>query len=99
MFDTRKFAIQIQATTRTIFKCDENGIGGLANIEQIENDPFSTILFVVGNYYNKIDQCSKKKVDLFVGAYVDQLHKSIQDLGEENIKSIISEFNEIIKTV
>lgn len=99
MFNTKHYAIQIEATAKTIFKFDISKIGGLADVKQIEKDPFSTILFILGNYYNKIDESSRRKVDLFVGAYTDQFNKSIEELGQDNIKMIIEEFNEIIRTV
>lgn len=99
MFNTEYYAIQIQTTVNAVFKFDIGCIGGLADLKQIEKDPFSTISFVLGNYYNKIGDGGRKKVDLFVGAYIDQFNKSIEALGEDNIRRILSEFNEIIRTV
>lgn len=99
MFNTKSYSTQIQANAMTIFKCDERGIGGLADLNQIERDPFYTILFIMGNYYNKLEGKSKKKIDLFVGTYSDQFGKSIEEIGEFDMKLITSELNEIISTI
>lgn len=95
----RNYSTQIQANAMTIFKCGERGIGGLADLNQIERDPFYTILFILGNYYNKLDEKSKKKVDLFIGTYSDQFGKSIGEIGEFDMNLISSELNEIISTI
>lgn len=99
MSNLGNYSIQIQANAKTIFKCDERGIGGLADSRQIEGGPFYTILFILGNYYNKVDNTSKKKIDLFIASYLDQFNKTIEEIGQENMDLIVSEFNEIISTI
>ena len=99
MFDTRKYAFQIETTFRAVFKCERYGIGVLAEYYFIEKNPFLAITTVLGNFYNKLDNKSKEKVDEFIESYHLEMGKSIEEIGEEKIKKIIQEFNEIVRTV
>ncbi|HEY8361990.1 MAG TPA: hypothetical protein VIK77_03795 [Tissierellaceae bacterium] len=99
MFDTSKYAFQIETTFRAIFKCERFGIGVLAEPYFIEKNPFIAITTVLGNYYNKIDKKSKEKIDEFIENYHLEMGKSIEEIGEEKIKKIIKEFNDIVRTV
>ena len=86
MFDTRKYAFQIETTFRVVFKCQRYGIGVLAESYFIEKNPFLAITTVLGNYYNKLDNKSKEKLDEFIEAYHLEMGKSIEEIGEEKNK-------------
>lgn len=99
MFNPQKYAFQIETTTRAIFKCERYGLGVIAESDFIERNPFIAITTVLGNFYNKMDTKSKVKIDEFIESYHLEMGKSIVEIGEEEIKKIIQEFNEIIRTV
>ncbi len=99
MFDTRKYAFQIETTFRAIFKSERYGLGVIAESYFIEKNPFIAIATVLGNYYNKLDNKSKEKIDQFVEGYHLDMGKSIEEIGEEKIKKIIHDFNDIVRTV
>lgn len=99
MFDTDRYAFQIETTIRAIFKCERYGIGVIAELDFIEKNPFIAIVAVLGNFYNKIDIKTKEKVDEFIEDYHLDMGKSISELGEDKIKKIIQEFNNIVRIV
>lgn len=99
MFVPHSYAFQIETTTRAIFHCDRGGIGGIADADFIESNPFIAITIVLGNFYNKIDINTKSKIDKFIEDYYSEMGKSIKDIGEDTIKKIIKEFNDIIRTI
>ncbi|NLK44339.1 MAG: hypothetical protein GX300_08100 [Tissierellia bacterium] len=99
MFDTYKYAFQIETTFRAVFKCERYGIGVLAESYFIEKNPFIALTTVLGNFYNKLDSRTKEKVDEFIEEYHLDMGKSIEEIGEEKIKKIIKEFNDIVRTV
>lgn len=99
MFDSQRYAFQIETTVRAIFKCERYGIGMIAESDFIERNPFIAINTVLGNFYNKLDNKSKGKIDEFIEEYHLDMGKSISEIGEEKIKKIIKEFNAIVKTV
>lgn len=99
MFKANDYAFQIEVTLRAIFKCNRYGIGGIVDADFIEKQPFIAIAFALGNYYNKIDISFKDKIDDFFKKYHSETGKSINEIGEEKIKEIISDFNNIIATI
>lgn len=98
MFNPYRYAFQIETTVKAIFKCERYGIGMIAESNFIEKNPFIAITAVLGNFYNKMDIKSKEKVDEFIESYYLEMGKSIIEIGEDKIKKIIKEFNEIVKT-
>lgn len=99
MFTPHHYAFQIETTTRAIFDCDKFGLGVIADANFIEKSPFIPITMILGNFYNKIDDNSKTKIDDFIETYYWLMDKSIEEIGEEKIKIIIKEFNNIVATV
>lgn len=99
MFVAHNYAFQIEVTVRAMFKSCRGGIGGIADADFIENNPFIAIILVLGNFYNKIDNNSKNKMNKFIQTYYCEMGKSIKEIGEEKIKEIIKEFNNIVSTV
>src|SRR5690554_5144294 len=99
MFNTYKYAFQIETTFRAVFKSERYGLGVLAESDFIEKNPFIAITTVLGNYYNKLDNKSKEKLDEFIEEYHLEMGKSIEEIGEEKIKRIIEEFNHIVRIV
>lgn len=65
MFKTHDYAFQIEVTIKAIFNCDKYDIGGIADANFIERQPFIAIALVLGNFYNKIDISYKEKIDDF----------------------------------
>lgn len=53
----------------------------------------------MGNFYNKLDDNSKIKIDDFIERYNWLMDKTIEEIGETKIKEIIKEFHEITTTV
>ena len=99
MFKPYDYAFQIETTTKAVFKTDKFGLGLVADSDFIEKNPFIPISLVLGNYYNKLDDNSKVKIDDFIERYHWLMDKTIEELGETKIKEIIKEFNEIVATV
>lgn len=99
MFKTHDYAFQIEVTIKAIFNCDKYDIGGIADANFIERQPFIAIALVLGNFYNKIDISYKEKIDDFFGKYYSEMGKSISEIGEEKIKEIIKDFNSIVSTI
>jgi len=99
MFKPHDYAYQIEATVKAIFKCEKYELGGIADANFIEKDPFIAIAFVLGNFYNKVDRSFKEKIDEFLNVYYLDMGKSISEIGEERIKSIVKDFNNIIATI
>ncbi len=99
MFKPYDYAFQIETTIRAVFKIDNFGLGLVADSDFIENYPFIPISLVLGNYYNKLGDNSKAKIDDFIERYYWLMGKTIEELGETKIKEIIEEFNKIVATV
>lgn len=101
MFKPQDYAFKISTTTKAIFNIenDKFGFGVIADINFIKKNPFIAMTIVLGNFYNKMDDNSKVKIDDFIETYSWLMDKSIQELGEEKIKKIITEFNNIVATV
>lgn len=99
MFKPYDYAFQIEVTVKAMFNCDRYGVGGIADANFIEKDPYIAIALVLGNFYNKIDISYKQKIDDFFGKYYSEMGKSISEIGEEKIKEIIKDFNSIVSTI
>ncbi|NLV75402.1 MAG: hypothetical protein GX023_00150 [Tissierellia bacterium] len=99
MFKTHDYAFQIEVTIKAIFNCDKYDIGGIADANFIERQPFIAIALVLGNFYNKIDISYKEKIDDFFGKYYSEMGKSISEIGEDKIKEIVKDFNSIVSTI
>ncbi len=99
MFKTHDYAFQIEVTIKAIFNCDKYDIGGIADANFIERQPFIAIALVLGNFYNKIDISYKEKIDDFFGKYYSEMGKSISEIGEDKIKEILKDFNSIVSTI
>ncbi len=99
MFKPHDYAFQIETTTRAVFNCDRYGFGGIVDTDFIEKQPFIAISIVLGNFYNKIDSNSKEKIDEFFQKYYEEIGKSIPKIGEEKIKNIVKDFNNIVATI
>ncbi|NMB28387.1 MAG: hypothetical protein GX987_10110 [Tissierellia bacterium] len=99
MFVPHKYAFQIEITMKSVFKCGKSGFGGIADADFIEKQPFVAIASVLGNFYNKLDSNTKNKVDKFIQDYYLEIGKSMEEIGEETIKNITKQFNNIISTI
>ena len=99
MFALNRYAFQIEITIRSVFNCDKCGLGGIADANFIEKQPFIAITAVLGNFYNKLDSNTKNKVDKFIQDYYPEIGKSMEEIGEETIKNITKKFNNIISTI
>lgn len=99
MFKPNDYAFQIEVTVKAMFNCDRYGIGGIADANFIERQPFVAIALVLGNFYNKVGTSYKEKIDDFFGKYYLEMGKSIPEIGEEKIKDIIKDFNSIVSTI
>ncbi len=99
MFKPQDYAFQIEVTVKAIFNCNKYELGGIADANFIEKDPFIAIAIVLGNFYNKVDGSFKEKIDEFFNKYYLEMGKSILDIGEEKIKSIVKDFNNIVATI
>lgn len=99
MFKPYDYAFQIEVTVRAIFNCKEYQLGGIADANFIEKNPFIAIAIVLGNFYNKVDGSFKERIDEFLNKYYLEMGKSILEIGEEKIKNIMKDFNNIIATI
>lgn len=99
MFKPHDYAFQIEVTVKAIFNCNKYELGGIADANFIEKDPFIAIAIVLGNFYNKVDGSFKEKIDEFFNKYYLEMGKSILDIGEEKIKGIVKDFNSIVATI
>ena len=85
MFKPNDYSFKIEVTARAIFKPGDFGLGLVFDSEFIKNNPFIPISLVLGNFYNKIDDNSKIKIDDFIEKYHWQMDKTIEELGEDEI--------------
>lgn len=99
MFNAHSYALQIETTVRSIVNCDRGGVGGTADADFIEKKPFIPIMFVLGNFYNKIDYSTKQTIDDFIEDYAYSMDKAIEEMGEEKIKEIVKRFHHITSTI
>lgn len=99
MFKVHDYAFQIETTAKSVFKRDNFGLGIVTVSDFIEKNPFIAISLVLGNFYNKLDDNSKVKIDDFIERYHWLMDKTIEEIGEIKIKEIIKEFHEITTTV
>jgi len=99
MFNPYDYAFQIGVTVRAIFKCNEYELACVANENFIEKQPFIAMSFVLGNFYNRADDSFKAEIDEFFQKYCLDMYKSIWEIGEEKIKYIIKDFNDIVATI
>lgn len=101
MFKAKDYAFKIKTTLNAIFDIESEkfGLGLVSSIDFIEKNPFIPMSMILGNYYNKLGDKEKMKIDDFIETYSWLMGKSIEEIGEEKIKEIISDFNEIVATV
>lgn len=99
MFKPQNYAFQIEVTVKSVFNCNKYELGGIADANFIEKDPFIAIAFVLGNFYNKVNTSFKEKIDEFLNVYYLEMGKSISEIGEEKIKKLVADFNEIVSTI
>lgn len=99
MFKPHDYAVNIGLTTNAVFKPGDFGLGVVKDPDFIQKNPFIPISLVLGNYYNRVDGKLKTSIDDFIERYYWLMDKSIEELGEEKIKEIIEEFNEIVRTI
>lgn len=99
MFKPQDYGFQIEVTVKAIFNCNKYELGGIADANFIEKDPFIDIAMVLGNFYNKVDGSFKEKIDEFFNKYYLEMRKSILNIGEEKIKGIVKDFNDIVATI
>lgn len=99
MFKPHDYAFQIEVTVKSVFNCDKYELGGIVDANFIEKDPFIAITFVLGNFYNKVDRSFKEKIDEFLNVYYLEMGKSISEIGEEKIKKLVNDFNNIVSTI
>ncbi|HZK57374.1 MAG TPA: hypothetical protein VFD17_03600 [Clostridia bacterium] len=99
MFKPHNYAYQIEVTLHSVFKNEKHGIGGIADANFIEKNPFIAIALILGNFYNKVHASFKEKIDGFFAKYHTEMGKSISEIGEETIKSIVRDFTDIVSTI
>lgn len=99
MFVPYNYAFQIETTFKSIFTFDKFGLGVIGNTDFINENPFIPIIMVLGNFYNKIDDNSKMRIDDFIETHYWIMDKTIEEIGEEKIKNIVKEFNHIVSTI
>ncbi|MBZ2174830.1 hypothetical protein K8M07_06160 [Schnuerera sp. xch1] len=99
MFKPQNYAFQIEVTVKSVFNCNKYELGGITDANFIEKDPFIAIAFVLGNFYNKVNTSFKEKIDEFLNVYYLEMGKSISEIGEEKIKKLVADFNEIVSTI
>ena len=99
MFKANDYAFQIEVTIRAMFNCEKYGMGGIADANFIQKQPFVAISLVLGNFYNKVDISYKEKIEDFIGKYYSEMGKSVLEIGEERIKSVLKDFNNIVSTI
>ena len=99
MFTAKDYAFQIKVTLDSIFKRSEHEMGGISQIYFIEKQPFIAIAMVLGNFYNKVDNSFKNRIDDFLEVYSLEMGKSITEIGEEKIKRIMDDFKNIVSTI
>lgn len=99
MFNPHNYAFQIEVTVKSVFNCGKYGLVCISNANFIEKQPFVSMAFVLGNFYNKVDSSYKVEIDEFFQKYCLEMDKSISEIGEEKIKKIIEDFNSIVSTI
>lgn len=99
MFEPKKYAFQIETTVKAIFNCERYELGGIADRNFIERDPFIAIAMVLGNFYNKVDSKSKFGIDEFLEIHYSEMGKSMLEIGEEKTKKIVENFHNIVSTI
>ena len=99
MFRPQHYAYQIEVTVHAMFKSEKYGIGGIADSDFIEKDPFIAIALVLGNFYNKVHTSFKEKINNFFKKYYTEMGKSISEMGEETIKNVVKDFTNIVSTI
>lgn len=95
------YAQKIEDLTRQVFHCDkfQGDIGGIAETNFIEGNPFIPIIAVIGNLYNKVDDEGRDIINEFVKKYDWETKKSISDFTEKEIKEIIEQFTNIVNLI
>lgn len=99
MFKAHDYAFQIEVTLNSIFDCERDEMGGIADTNFIEKQPFIPIVLIMGNFYNKSGPSFKNKIDGFFEKYNLEMGKSITQIGEEKIKYILEDFKKIVSTI
>lgn len=99
MWNTGKYAYQMEVTLKSIYKCDRYGVGGIVDRNFIESQPFIAIALGLGNFFNGADATFKEKIDGFLGKYYLDMGKSMEDIGYERTKEMVRDFNSIVSTI
>lgn len=99
MFKPGNYAFQIEVTVHAMFKSEKHGIGGIADADFIEKNPFVAIALVLGNFYNKVHKSFKERIDGFFRKYYTEMGKSISEMEEDIIKNIVKDFTDIVSTI
>lgn len=99
MFKPYDYAYQIEVTVKAVFKCGKYELVSIYDARFIERQPFVSMAFVLGNFYNRAGSRHKAEIDEFFHKYSLDMDKSISEIGEEKTQRIIQDFNNIISTV
>lgn len=99
MLTDHDYAFQIKVTLDSIFEYSSKDLGGLANTEFIEINPFISMTLILGHFYNKVDLGFKNKIDRFFNSHREYIGMSISEIGNEKIEEILEEFKRIVSTI
>ncbi|NMA86101.1 MAG: hypothetical protein GX968_02115 [Tissierellia bacterium] len=99
MFKPKDYAFQIETTVKAVFKCGEYELVSIYDSRFIEQQPFVSMAFVLGNFYNRAGSRHKAEIDEFFHKNSLIMNKSISEIGEENMENIIQDFKNIVSTV
>ena len=86
MFKPHNYAYQIEVTVNAMFKSGKYGMGGIADANFIEKNPFIAIALVLGNFYNKIIIKKPAYRSEYVLEYANRGHRKMS--GQDGKQSV-----------
>ncbi|MGU9539336.1 hypothetical protein ACQX0N_10195 [Clostridium tepidum] len=93
------YAVEIEHILCNIFNCERFGFGGIVNADYIDRNPYSAIACGLSVYYLNVSQEQQKDIDKLLNEYCFYNNKSITEIGEDEIKKIISDFRKLLDKI
>lgn len=88
-------AIRLEHIVCSVYDCDRGGIGGLANSDTFEKQPFLAAVLSLSPAYQK--QTEIKEIEQFFDYYKTVFDYPDENLTDEELKNYISKLSELVQ--
>lgn len=94
------YALLLEHIMRSAFNLkDRGGLGGVADADYADSNPFSAICCTLSSYYNNVDDDKKALINTYIDKYYFCKDDTIEKIGEKTIDKMIDELRELLKKI